>query len=168
MAEWFYIGHYGQLGPLTREQMEELIAGGVIERETYVWKAGMSDWLTADRVAELGGLFIKADPFAAPPPPPAPNVPTRFRADRHAPITTQPGSMLYSGPRSDKSRLLAGLLNILLPFGVGRMYLGYAAVGVLQMVLALCGVGVLWSFFDGIIILAGGVRFDGYGRVMSD
>src|SRR5579859_2938673 len=41
VGEWYYIGHYGQLGPLTREQIDELVTGGVISRDTYVWRAGM-------------------------------------------------------------------------------------------------------------------------------
>src|SRR3982750_120850 len=69
-AEWFYIGHYGQLGPLTREQIDELIGGGVIAKDTYVWRTGMSDWLNADRVPELRTEFAIADPFTMPPPPP--------------------------------------------------------------------------------------------------
>jgi TM2 domain-containing membrane protein YozV len=53
--------------------------------------------------------------------------------------------------------------------GVGRMYMGYGAIGVLQLVLTLCGgVGYIWSFIDGIIILSGGVKMDGYGRQMKD
>ena len=68
MGEWYYIGHYGQLGPLTKEQMEELVEGGVILQETYVWRTGMPQWQTADTVAELRAALQSAIPFAAPPP----------------------------------------------------------------------------------------------------
>ena len=70
VAEWYYIGHYGQLGPLTREQMDELIEGGVVERTSYVWRTGMAEWLTADSVPDLASTFKAAAPFASPPPPP--------------------------------------------------------------------------------------------------
>src|SRR5437868_3694699 len=53
VADWYYIGHYGQLGPLTFEQVEELVQGGVIGRDTFVWRHGLSDWQAADRVTEL-------------------------------------------------------------------------------------------------------------------
>lgn len=70
--------------------------------------------------------------------------------------------------RSDRSRTLAGILQLVLP-GVGRIYLGYAAYGVLQLVLTFCFlVGLLWSFIDGILILAGSPKLDGYGRVLGD
>ncbi len=172
MADWYYIGHYGQLGPLTREQIDELIDGGVIARDTYVWKSGMTDWLPAERVSELSLVFLKSAPIA-PPPPPMPGL-------RQPPVAPSPVSYgMYPTPaqfssfmplnvaRSDRSRTLGGVLQLLIP-GVGRMYLGYAAYGVLQLVLALCGVGYVWSLIDGIIILAGGLKLDGYGRTLPD
>ena len=170
MAEWFYIGHYGQLGPLTRDDMSEMIEGGVIARDTYVWKSGMSDWVLADRVTELQNSFNLVDPYVAPPPPPsappklAPSPPTSF-----AGYPRQMGPQgLYGTLRSDKSRIVAGLLNFL-P-GCGRIYLGYSAIGALQMVVFVmtCGVGYLWPFIDGIIILTGGIKLDGYGRQLVD
>lgn len=56
-------------------------------------------------------------------------------------------------PYSDKSKLIAGLLQILIPIGIGRFYMGDTKTGVLQLVLSLCGVGIIWAFVDGIIIL---------------
>jgi len=180
VAEWFYIGHYGQLGPLTRDQISELIEGGVIARETYVWKSGMTDWLPADKIPELGQSFSVIDPFVAPPPPPgSPPKPMSQLAPRQyagspslAPMPQGYQStpqQYYSGLRSDKSRTLAGILNLFLP-GVGRIYLGYAAIGALQIVVSIftCGLGLLWPFIDGIIILAGGIKLDGYGRQLAD
>lgn len=174
MADWYYIGHYGQLGPLTAEQIEELVQGGVIARDTYVWRTGMTDWLPADRVSELQEAFRAAEPYAAPPPPPSPG-----RSLPPANISRPYGSEQYLAPaspqlpafgtiQSDRSRTVGGILQIVLP-GVGRMYLGYAAIGVLQLFLVMCGgIGALWSIIDGIIILTGGVRLDGYGRHLPD
>lgn len=172
-AEWYYIGHYGQLGPLTREQIDELIEGGVIVRETYVWRAGMTDWVPADRVPELLAAFRRGDPYSTPPPPPSPGTspfppaaPPRTFGDV-TPTQVPPNYLSFNVARSDKSRTLGGVLQLLIP-GVGRMYMGYAAIGVLQLVLAMCGVGWIWSIVDGVIILAGGVRMDGYGRQLND
>jgi hypothetical protein len=175
-AEWFYIGHYGQLGPLTREQIDELVEGGVIARDTYVWRAGMTEWLAAERIPDLASAFQKANPYASPPPPPSaratppapPVVPARSSSFDSLPVNTSPAYLSsYPLARSDKSRTLGGVLQLLVP-GVGRMYLGYSAIGVLQLALSLCGVGILWSWIDGIIVLAGGVRMDGYGRQLND
>ncbi len=180
VGDWYYIGHYGQLGPLTREQIDELVEGGVVARDTYVWRAGMEGWLPAERVRELADAFRVAQPFAAPPPPPVPPAPSA----RLAPPVVQPAAppqpnydfMPASSPayyptlggmRSDRSRTAAGVLQLFVP-GVGRMYLGYLAYGVLQLITALCGIGFLWSFIDGIIILSGGMKYDGYGRQLND
>ena len=59
-------------------------------------------------------------------------------------------------PYSDKSKLIAGLLQILIPLGIGRFYIGDTKTGVWQLVVTLvtCGIGALWPFIDGIIILA--------------
>lgn len=187
VAEWHYIGHYGQLGPLTKEQFEELIDGGVITRETYVWKSGMSQWVPADSVKELQPFLMATDPYMSPPPPPMhnPQVTTRTATNPvtmdfgfqnpyagQSQLSAQPYSRLGSYPVSpivsNKSRVIAGILNIVFP-GVGRMYLGYTAHGVLQLFLGLCtGVLWLWSIIDGIVMLSGGLQHDGYGRVLQD
>ena len=71
-------------------------------------------------------------------------------------------------PVSDKSRIAAGVLQLIIP-GVGRMYLGYLAQGVIQLLTTpLCGAGALWSYIDGIAILCGSTKLDGYGRVLKD
>jgi TM2 domain-containing membrane protein YozV len=59
-------------------------------------------------------------------------------------------------PYSDKSKIVAGLLQILIPLGIGRFYIGDNKTGVIQLVVTLvtCGIGALWPFVDGIIILA--------------
>lgn len=187
MADWYYIGHYGQLGPLTREQIDELVQGGVIARDTYVWSTGMSDWLPAESCPDLRAQFVNTAPNA-PPPPPAPRLdpgpsmpqPRSYGVDvgiapHHLPPSTYSsispyGSYhpVFSAARSDKSRALGGILNLIIP-GVGRMYLGYSAIGVLQLVSSACfGVGYIWSFIDGILILTGGLKFDGYGRELPE
>jgi TM2 domain-containing membrane protein YozV len=196
-VEWYYIGHYGQLGPLSREQMDELIEGGVILSDTYVWKSGMAQWLTADMVGELQAALRASAPFVAPPPPPMAE-PPRPQAPAPRPVSyssgpqfgqqqrpdprpmPQPsmppagglyyqGGMSYPVTRSDRSRVWAGVLQLFFP-GVGRMYLGYYAIGTLQLIFALCSFGLfhLWSMIDGIVILAGGVKFDGFGRVLAE
>jgi hypothetical protein len=40
------------------------------------------------------------------------------------------------------------------------------AHGFLQLITMPCVVGVLWAWIDGIIMLCGGVKLDGYGRRM--
>lgn len=75
---------------------------------------------------------------------------------------------------SDKSKLAAGLLQILLPFGVGRLYTGHTAIGIIQLLLfwlgmlpcfAGTGIAMIWCLIDGIVILAGNST-DAQGRLL--
>ncbi|MFC5730733.1 MULTISPECIES: TM2 domain-containing protein [Nocardioides] len=86
-------------------------------------------------------------------------------------------------PLSDKTKVAAGLLNLLLPFvgicGVGRLYQGRVAIGLTQLLGAVVSallVCVLigfftypifwvWSVLDGIVILAGRPT-DAQGRLL--
>lgn len=172
-AEWFYIGHYGQLGPLTREQLEELVEGGVVAADTYVWRAGMTDWIPAEKVPELMAVFRRSGTAVPPPPPgsPRPNPPAAPASPAYpTPQTVAPYPRpmhAYSTVQSDKSKTAGGVLQLLIP-GIGRIYLGYLAIGVLQLLLTPCGVGIVWSWIDGVVILSGGVKLDGYGRQLNE
>jgi TM2 domain-containing membrane protein YozV len=77
-----------------------------------------------------------------------------YGASPQAPYGIHPPTGL---PYSDKSKLVAGLLQIFLGgFGVGRFYLGDTKTAVWQIVVTVltCGIGSLWGLIDGIIILA--------------
>lgn len=65
-------------------------------------------------------------------------------------------------PFSAKSKVAAGVMQIFLPFGIGRFYTGHTGLAIGQMVaffvgLLLCGVGaipaIVWCFIDGIVLL---------------
>ena len=75
-------------------------------------------------------------------------------------------------PKGDpvKSRVIAGLLGIFLGvFGAGRFYLGFYKMGILQMIVSIAtlGVGVIWPFVDGGLILTGNVIKDAQGRPLK-
>jgi len=168
--DWFYVGHYGQLGPLTFEQVEELARDGVITADTYVWSTGMDDWRPAGDVKDLQHRVQTVVNASEPPAFARAASPAATAATvnpYHPTGALSPYGQWGSLPVSDKSRVTAGLLN-LIP-GVGRLYLGYLAHGVLQILLTLtCGVGIIWSFIDALFILTGGLKTDGYGRVLKD
>ncbi|CCH33809.1 DUF1707 domain-containing protein [Actinosynnema sp. NPDC047251] len=88
----------------------------------------------------------------APPPGFHPNAP--YGVD---PLTGQ--------PLSDKSRIAAGVLQLVLPFGIGRFYIGDTGIGVAQLLT--CGGCGLWSLIDGIILLVNGGT-DAQGRKLRD
>jgi TM2 domain-containing membrane protein YozV len=83
-------------------------------------------------------------------------------------------------PVSDKSKVVAGLLQLLGLIGIlgiGRIYLGQTTLGIAQLVSGIlvsvvtCGVGialpVIWGIVDAILIFAGQVR-DAQGRPLRD
>ena len=86
------------------------------------------------------------------------------------PVTYPPPGQGYSGPPmvagtnlppelvSHRSKLGILLLwRFLSPFGAHRFYLGHIGLAVGQLVVSLltCGLGALWPFIDGIVLLAG-------------
>jgi hypothetical protein len=72
---------------------------------------------------------------------------------------------LTGQPLSDKSRIAAGVLQLALPFGIGRFYIGDTAIGIAQLLT--CGGCGIWSLIDGIILLVNGGT-DGQGRKLRD
>ncbi|ALG08155.1 DUF1707 domain-containing protein [Kibdelosporangium phytohabitans] len=57
---------------------------------------------------------------------------------------------------NQRYRAAAGLLQLFLPFGIGRFYTGHTKMAVTQLALMFVGVGVFWCWIDGIILLARG------------
>ncbi len=101
--------------------------------------------------------------------------PTAAGSDRSPPGSAPPpGPQLIHAPTglpfSDKGRKTAGLLQILLGgFGVGRFYLGYPKIAILQTLATwlTCGAGVLWPIIDGVRMLEGRVP-DAKGRPLRE
>lgn len=74
-------------------------------------------------------------------------------------------------PAGPKSRLAAGLLGIFLGgWGVHRFYLGYVGIGIAQIIVTLCtlGIGALWGLIEGVLILAGSFDRDANGRPLRE
>ncbi len=57
---------------------------------------------------------------------------------------------------SERYRVVAGVLQIVFPFGVGRFYTGHTGMALAQLFTMFIGVGVIWSIIDGIVLLVGG------------
>ena len=107
--------------------------------------------------------------YGAPQPPPygapapgAPGMP--YGVSPSAPYGVHP---VTGQPYSDKTKLVAGLLQIFLGgFGIGRFYLGDNKTAIWQIVVTVltCGIGSIWGLIDGIIILATDNVTDAQGR----
>jgi len=127
----------------------------------------------------FGGGRETPPPYYPPPgnfPPPL-QYPPGFYPDPAAPYGRHP---ITGQPFSDKSKVVAGMLQLLGlvgVLGVGRLYLGYTTLGVTQLVGGLvlgiltCGIGfivpVIWGIVDAVLILTDKVR-DPVGRPLRD
>lgn len=104
-----------------------------------------------------------------PPPPPPGGYPPPYY-DPSAPYGRHP---VTGEPLSDKSKLVAGLLQLLGLLGlvgIGRMYLGQTGLGIAQLVVGLvtCGLGALvWGIVDAVLIFTDRVR-DSQGLPLRD
>ena len=66
--------------------------------------------------------------------------------------------------------MVAGLLGIFVGgFGIHNFYLGNISIGVIQIIVTLvtCGLGSLWGFIEGILILSGRITVDGEGKPLA-
>ncbi|MBV9321556.1 MAG: TM2 domain-containing protein [Mycobacterium sp.] len=103
-------------------------------------------------------------------PPPYQPYPPSAHGDPIAPYGRHP---LTGEPLSDKSKLVAGLLQLLGLAGIagiGRIYLGYTGLGVAQLIVGLvtCGIGAaIWGTVDAVLILIDKVR-DPQGRPLRE
>jgi hypothetical protein len=86
-----------------------------------------------------------------------------YAVDPAAPYGRDP---MTGEPLSDKSKLVAGLLQLFIgTLGIGRFYLGHNGIAIAQLLT--CGGCGIWALIDGILILIGHVR-DAQGRPLRD
>lgn len=70
-----------------------------------------------------------------------------------------------------KSKIVAGLLGIFLGgWGIHNFYLGNTNKAVIQIIVSIvtCGIGGLWGFIEGIMILTGSINTDANGVPLTD
>jgi TM2 domain-containing membrane protein YozV len=109
-----------------------------------------------------------------PPPPPAYGPPGQPGPPPGYPAYGPPPPGYGYAPQipGQKSKLVAGLLGIFLGgFGIHRFYLGYTTIGIVQIVVTVCtlGLGALWGFIEGILILVGStITTDAKGIPLKD
>ena len=115
--------------------------------------------------------FPKRRPSRSYPPPPYAQYPgPGAYPDPAAPFGRHP---VTGQPLSDKSKTVAGLLQLLGLFGIagiGRIYLGHTGLGVAQLLVGFvtCGLGaVVWGVVDALLILTDKVS-DPLGRPLRD
>jgi TM2 domain-containing membrane protein YozV len=144
--------HYSE-GRLTGDEYETRVSAANAAENLAALRPLFDD-LPAPRPACLlppPGQFYPAPPAEPFYPPPTQQYPQPYQP------YAQP-LVPYAQPMSDKSKVTAGVLQLVFPFGVGRFYTGDAGTGVAQLLVTVftCGIGAIWSWIDGIILLANG------------
>jgi hypothetical protein len=144
MNDWYYLQGQTTFGPIADDVIRHFIHNGTIRQDTLVWRPSFPEWQPAGQTNDLAGEFS------------------------YTPMPQPTQSVLDPSLPEAKSRSAAGLLNIFLP-GVGRLYLGYSTIGVLELLLTIftCGCAWLWPLIDGIMILSGSLTKDAEGRTLS-
>ena len=61
-ASWHVAINGQSQGPVGIPQLQQAIASGQVQRDTLVWKQGMTNWTAAGQIPELAGLFDAAPP----------------------------------------------------------------------------------------------------------
>ena len=51
-----------QTGPFTMQQLQAMSSSGQFNRQSQVWKQGMTGWLAAETQTELSALFNSVPP----------------------------------------------------------------------------------------------------------
>jgi TM2 domain-containing membrane protein YozV/uncharacterized protein YbaR (Trm112 family) len=123
-------------GPVAREELAQWVREGRVHAHCQVSPADAPQWMWATELfPELSATITSCGDA----PPPACDRPRRL---------------------SDRSRLVAGLLGLLLPLvglnGVHRLYTGHIGLGILMLIT--CGGCGVWQLIDVILVFAGAVR----------
>ncbi|MHB0956510.1 MAG: TM2 domain-containing protein [Pirellulaceae bacterium] len=144
--QWRLRTQEGRLyGPVSRAELTQWVREGRVNAHCQVSPADSDKWMwAAELFAELSEPAL--DGYAAPRPP-----------------------VVAAAPRlSERSRLVAGLLGLLLPLvglnGIHRLYTGHIGLGILMLIT--CGGCGIWQLIDVILVFAGSVR-DAEGLPLS-
>lgn len=152
-----FIGADGcEYGPVDAAQLRQWISEGRANAQSLVRGPGSTSWRPLGQYPEL---IAPAVPAAGAPPyiPPSPVAPVPL-----------PVSLPVPGR---KSKIAAGLLGVLLGgWGIYRFYLGFVGIGLAQILVTFmtCGLGALWGFIEGILILTGSINVDANGQPLQD
>jgi hypothetical protein len=136
--------HYAQ-GRLNQQEYEERTTAAYAARTAADLAPLFEDLPGSD---EQSTTVLPVPPTVAAPVPRAAHPPLDVAAPYgRDPVTGQ--------PYSDRYKVVAGVLQLLLPFGIGRFYSGHTGIAIAQLLLSFIGIGLVWAFIDGIVILAG-------------
>lgn len=130
--DWYFAQGDQEKGPITFNELTELLANGKLQSHDLVWHDGMDDWSAVQSVPELKVGNIVPNP-PAPPPMPSPNVESTQTAPQ---VQAEPRTQRRQAPVSNdllnSAKLLAhpllviGLLTVVLTRGCDQLGDRYA------------------------------------------
>ena len=80
-------------------------------------------------------------------------------------------NLAFKAKEGARSKMAAGLLGVFLGgLGIHRFYLGFTGIGIIQIIVTLvtCGLGSLWGFVEGILVLTGTINRDAQGQPLKE
>ena len=78
--QWYFIEGGNQQGPIDETALRQLFGSGRLSAGSYVWREGMTDWLSAAQVPELSANIVATTAPAAPTTHPGPIAPQQIAA----------------------------------------------------------------------------------------
>ncbi len=184
-----------EFGPVSKAELDGWVAEGRLDADSQVLQAGAPQWQWASDVypqlaaptpspafpsvaaARSGSSNIHTfDTAGSSKSSTSSSGPFDFAAGNSSAVGGRSGwsgksRAAANGERSDKSKMVAGLLGIFLGYlGVHRFYLGYTKIGIIQLLVLLptCGLSSFWGLVEGIMIFAGAIDRDARGRKLRD
>lgn len=76
-----------------------------------------------------------------------------------SPISACEQCRIPLGP-TPQSKIVCAIIALIIPFGIHRFMMGYTTIGILQIavVTITCGMGCIWPFIEGFLILTGSLK----------
>lgn len=107
MTQYFYNQNDEQKGPISLDELKNLIISEEVKSDTFIWSEGFEDWIKAFEVSELKGLFI------TPPPLKKERISQANQAEKIEPATLQ---------KKKRGRFLVWLIPLLIIGGISIAY----------------------------------------------
>jgi TM2 domain-containing membrane protein YozV len=149
-----------RIGTVERESAVKILSDHMSEGRLAFdeYEERMAAALEAQTRADLRPLFKDLPPpYPSFMVPPVPALPPPSGLPAYFPSAPPP----VHG-QSSRYQVVAGVLQLVFPFGIGRFYTGHTGIALAQLLTCLVGVGIIWSWVDGIMLLAnGGTDADG-------
>jgi uncharacterized membrane protein YhaH (DUF805 family) len=132
---WYYANGSNRVGPISKNDLVQALSSMMDPAQTLVWRTGLSDWQTADKLPELAYYVAK------PPPLPRSSSPHRFQPDNPAlsvPVVSSSGTLKGSISVREALFSFRGRLN----------RTQYALVFIIAYLIPLITIGVIADNFE--------------------